>query len=230
MVQVVPHEQWTEYGIWGNPPPFTPGNAGIIVHHTVTRITSDPKADARTVERVTYNRGSFSAVPYSYLLHPSGMVFEGRGSNYRNGANRNDKGGSLGNHNTVSLSMIGDYRTDQITAKQNASFWQLVDELIETGAVQASAEVLPHSALAYTECPSAALGQLSRPARPIPTIEIEEDGMQTLVSKTNGEAWVVAGNKARPIQDVQQWLDTFDGPVISANNMEHVIADLYEIS
>ena len=53
--------------------------------------------------------------------------------------------------------------------------------------------------------------------------------MQTLVSNSTGEAWVVAGNRARPISDVDQWLRTFDGPVLRAHNMEYVVSDLYEI-
>lgn len=226
-MNVIPHDAWTALGVWGNPAPFTPANAGVVVHHTVTGITSDPVADVRTVERVTYNRGSFAAIPYSYLIHPTGAVFEGRGATYRNGANRNDKGGPYQNSNTVSVSLIGDYRTDPVTPAMKDSFWRLVRELELSGSTLPGAALMPHSALAYTECPSGAFDQLQEP---LPAVDIEEEQMQTLVSKTNGEAWVVAGNRARPIQDVQQWLDTFDGPVISANNMEHVVADLYDIS
>lgn len=222
-MNVIPHGAWSVYGVWGKPAPFTTGNAGIVVHHTVTGITSDPVADVQTVERVTYNRGSFAAIPYSYLIHPTGAVFEGRGTRYRNGANRNDKGGSYQNHNTVSISMIGDYRTDPVTSAMRSSFWQLVNQLKRSGATQESPALMPHSAVAYTECPSKAFDQLQQPTPP------NEDVMQTLVSKTSGQAWVTAGNRARPISNVQQWLATFDGPVIAADNMEHVVADLYEL-
>jgi len=224
---MIPHADWTRLGIWGDPARFRPGCTGIVVHHTVTKATHDPVADAQTVERVTFNRGTFAAVPYSYLLHPSGIVLGGRQTDYQNGANRNDRGGNYSNTNTVSLSLIGDYRTDQVTAKQRRAFWQLIDELKMTGAVTNDALVMPHSTVAYTECPSAAFDQLNLPT---PSLNLEEDQMQTLVSKTTGEAWVVAGNRARPLSDVDQWLATFDGPVISANNMEHVVKSLYDVT
>ena len=221
---MIPFTSWAVHGVWGKPAPFTGPAKGVVVHHTVTTITDDPIDDARFVEQVTYDRNVFAALPYSYLLHPDGTAFEGRGVSYQNGANRNDKGGQLSNSNTVSVALIGDYRTDLVTDRQRHAFDLLLGELYRSGDVVPNPVLTPHSALAYTECPAAALEQLLTPA-----LNDLEDAMQTLVSNSTGEAWVVAGNRARPISDVDQWLRTFDGPVLRAHNMEYVVSDLYEI-
>ena len=201
---------------------------GLVVHHSVTAITADPVADAQTVENVIYQRrfkSRFSMVAYSYLLHPDGTVFVGRGSAQRNGANRNQKGGPLNNSNTVSVCLIGDYRVDVVTDEQRRAFDGLVDELLHAG-VLAKRNTVAHSTLAYTLCPAAGFEQLE-----ITPVEDDDgdDEMVTCYDKLTGEAWVVADGKARPISDVDQWLATYEGPVRRANNMASVVADLYVI-
>jgi peptidoglycan hydrolase-like protein with peptidoglycan-binding domain len=143
--------------------------AGVVVHHSVTKPTLDAVADARFVEQIIYNRrfkARFSMVAYNWLIHPDGTIFEGRGHIWRNAANVNKKGGPLGNSDTVSVCMIGDYRTDVITDAERTSFWWLVQHLQEIKTVQRDPAVVPHSELAYTACPSGAMDGLNQSPGP----------------------------------------------------------------
>jgi hypothetical protein len=167
---VIRFEDWTLHGVWGSPPRFRGPAEGVVVHHSVTNAGSDAKAAARIVEHVIHRRGGFSMIAYSYLLHPDGTVFEGRGSDYRNGANRNDKGGRFANSNTVSVCCIGDYRTDRITQPQQQAFARLMSDLRRDGIITVDAELLAHRDLAYTQCPAGAYEQLL--TEPQPEIDI----------------------------------------------------------
>lgn len=226
-MRIVPFNQWTKLGQWWPTMRLKGEMGGIIVHHSVTKPTDNAAADARVVERIIYNRrfkSRFSMVAYSWLIHPDGSIFEGRGHLWRNGANTNKKGGSLSNSNTVSVCMIGDYRTDKITDVQRSAFWWLVQHLQGTGTVKPNPDIFPHSDLAWTACPSGAMDGLNQP---LP--EEEEDDMITCIDKLTNDAWVCSGTKARPLSDVTQWLATWEGPIRRANNMKHVIDDLYEV-
>ena len=204
-MEIVPFDKWTKLGQWWPTMRLKGEMSGIIVHHSVTKPTGDAAADARTVERIIYNRrfkSRFSMVAYSWLIHPDGSIFEGRGHLWRNGANTNKKGGSLSNSNTVSVCMIGDYRTDVITDVQRTSFWWLVQHLQGTRTVKTNPDIFPHSDLAWTACPSGAMDGLNQP---LP--EEEDDDMITCIDKLTNDAWVCSGTK-----------------------MKHVIDDLYEVT
>lgn len=230
-------DEWTVRGKWGVTSSFKPPAAAVVVHHSVTPVTDNAVRDAQTVEQVIYDRryqSGFAMVAYNYLLHPNGTVLEGRGpwgggKGWRNGANKNERGGSLSNTNTVSVCLIGDYRTDTVTSAQRASFRQLLSDLRRDGIVAVDSVVVPHSNLAYTECPSAGFDQLITSYPPV-TEDEEETDMVTLHDTTTGEAWVVAGNMARKLYDADGWLAQWEGPVRSHPNMRFVIGDLYTVA
>jgi hypothetical protein len=226
---MIEFDEWTARGVWGAPPPFRAPAAGVVVHHSVTRVTNDGFADAQTVENVIYQRGGFAMVAYSFLLHPDGTVFEGRGSRYRNGANRNDKGGLLENSNTVSVCCIGDYRTDRVTAAQQTAFSRLLSDLRRDGIVAVDAVLVPHGDLAYTACPANAYDELTGPSAPIYDDDDEVNDMLTLIDSTTNEGWVAAGNIARVLSDPDAWLATWEGPIRRHGNMRYVIGDLYDV-
>lgn len=226
-MRTVPFEDWTGLGQWFPCLSYKGKAEGIIVHHSVTKPTDNPFNDARVVERVIYDRrfeSRFGMIAYSYMIHPDGTIFEGRGLTYRNGANKNTKGGLLSNGNTVSVCMIGDYRRDKITDKQIAAFNWLRSDLIMRAGVIPSATVHPHSELSHTECPS-----LDVDVFDTTLLGEEEPEMMTCFDKLTNEAWVCGNGKARPITDVNQWMQTWEGPVAKANHMKHVVADLYDI-
>jgi hypothetical protein len=49
---------------------------GFWLHHSVTRSTADPIADARTVARIGVQR--FGRLSYSWLVHPDGTILQGQ--------------------------------------------------------------------------------------------------------------------------------------------------------
>ena len=229
-MRIVPFDEWTLRGRWGPTRRRQNPSAALVVHHTVTPVTSNAIADAQAVEDVIWSRrfsAGFTSVPYSWLLHPDGTMLASRGTVYRNGANKAARPGvTITNSNSMSVALIGNYETRSVTPQQRRSFDLLRAELADLGHLTNAANVVGHNAVAFTACPGHAVVQLLHPK---PDDTETEEQMETLVSKTTGEAWVTAGNRARPIRDVDQWLATFDGPVISAANMEHVVADLYEL-
>lgn len=233
---LIPFREWSKLGRWW-PTPARPAGAAaaVVVHHTVTATSRFPKQDAQHVERVIYGRrwsARFSSLPYNYLLHFDGTILEGRGVNYRNAANKATRPGvNLSNGNTLSVALIGDHRAgrDVVTPAQRRSFAWLTTQLAADGHLGNAASVTSHAALAFTECPAGGLDGLRIPATDA-DIGDDREIMHTIVSTTNGEAWVCAAGRARPISNVTQWLDTFTGPIIRADNMEHVVRDLYELT
>lgn len=186
MANVVPFADWTRRGKWGVTLPFRRPAKGVVVHHSVTRPVESPVQSARTVEEVTYRRGSFAMIPYSYLIHPpTGVILEGRHTKWRNGANKNQRGGSFNNGNTVSVCVIGDMRRDPVTGPLRTSFQWLLNDLERRGMVVSGAEVMPHSSLSYTECPAFDIADLLIPL----SGEGGEDGMKIINDTENKRMW-----------------------------------------
>lgn len=230
-MQIVSFGNWSIRGRWWPTSSLKKPASAIVIHHSVTKPTSSAIDDARKVEEIIYRRrikSRFAMIAYNWMIHPDGTVFEGRGNTYRNGANNNTRGGSISNHNSVSVCFIGDYRTNLLTEAQRRSFWSLAEHLGETGAVSNTNSVVPHSAVARTACPAEAYSSLGNPIFGGDTGE-EEEEMVTCIDKLSGDAWVVSSTKARKIQNVAQWMATWEGPVRRADNMQFVIKDLYEI-
>lgn len=230
-MRIIPFDEWTLRGRWGPTRRRQNPSAALVVHHTVTPVTGDPFHDAQAVEEVIWARrfsAGFTSVPYGWLLHPDGTLFSSRGTVYRNGANRATRPGvHLSNGNTMSVALIGNYLERSVTVQQRRSFDLLRRELEALGNLTNANNVVGHSALAMTACPGDAVGQLIRPKPNRP--DKKDDDMETLVSTTTGQVWAVAGNRARVISNPDRWLDTFTGPVIEADHMEHVVADLFTV-
>lgn len=194
MANVVPFNDWTKRGKWGITLPFRRPAKGVVVHHSVTRAVESPVQSARVVEEVTYRRGSFAMIPYSYLIHPpTGVILEGRHTKWRNGANKNTRGdSSLNNGDTVSVCMIADMRRDPVTDSMRASFQWLLTDLERRGKIVPNAEVVPHSHLSYTECPAFDIQDLFAPS----IGEGGEDGMKIIndiEAQRMWASWVLEG-------------------------------------
>jgi N-acetylmuramoyl-L-alanine amidase-like protein len=99
----------------------------VWCHHSVTSVTGNPMADMRQLQQVAFSR-KFSDVSYSYAIHPSGVVLEGRGLAVgAHTAGRNSK--------SFGVCLIGDYSKRVVTDAQVDSIRQLVAHLIERGAL-----------------------------------------------------------------------------------------------
>lgn len=138
-------------GDWDSSVDFPSGNVQrpvkkVFLHHTVTKATDDPCADARTVERILDAR---SLDGYSYLVHPSGVVLEFAGSR---------RGEHTGGHNSTSyaFSFIGNYDQQQATLVQLVNTARCLNLMRLKGDVHrdlGKVEILPHAAVKATACP-----------------------------------------------------------------------------
>lgn len=189
MPSVVAFQSWTRRGRWRVTLPFRGPAKGVVVHHSVTRPLESPVESARVVEEVTYRRGSFAMIPYSFLLHFDGTILEGRASKWRNGANRNDlRRLDLSNSNTVSVCIPGDMRRDKITDAQRTSFQWLLDNLTIRKVITPDAVVVPHNALANTACPSFDVAELLIPV----DVDVDgggEEGMKIINDTEHKRMW-----------------------------------------
>ncbi len=119
-----------------------PSNTADI-HHTVTQVTGDSRADARAVQRAAFARG-FADTSYHYLIHPiTGEIFEGRKSD-RLGAH-ND----VGNRNRVAygIAFIGNTTTQVPNDKAASALEWLLNFL---GVLRS--QIYPHSHWKATQC------------------------------------------------------------------------------
>lgn len=99
----------------------------LWLHHSVTGVTEDPSADMRFLQRIAFSR-KFSDISYSWAVHTSGMVLEGRGTNV--GAHTAGR-----NSTSFGVVLIGDYTRRVVTDAQVDSVRQLVAALIAQGAL-----------------------------------------------------------------------------------------------
>lgn len=116
----------------------------VFLHHTVTRVTSDPCADARAVAAVGTAR--FGRLSYSYLIHPSGVILEGMGE--RIGAHTAGY-----NSSSLALAFIGNLENTKPTNDAIASACWLLWVLRAFGGTKRTFDVVPHRAVSATACP-----------------------------------------------------------------------------
>ena len=173
----------------------------VFVHHSVTKATTNPLYDAQVIDRIAVGRGD-NGIAYSYLVHPSGTVIEGRGR-YKGAHTASDKPpGSPGklyglNGVGVGICFIGNFEAgDRLTDAAVESFRLLVASLQGQGIVAASPSIEPHREVFSSACPGrfvmerlAALKApaSSSPVEPLPgsfqegdTMFIEQKGKKPL--------------------------------------------------
>jgi hypothetical protein len=94
---------------WGMPGPLGPKMAssrGLWLHHSVTRATSNPKADATQIARIGIQR--FGRLSYSFIVHPDGTILEGQNGHV--GAHTRGQ-----NSTTQAICCVGNFETDVVT-------------------------------------------------------------------------------------------------------------------
>jgi len=119
----------------------------VFLHHTVTPVSSDSKADMR---RVT-NYNSYVDVPYNVVVHPNGDIFTGR---YLNGMPA--LGAHTGGHNSTSLGIALIGRYDQgvaPSAEALASIARVLNAFGQQGFITKTFRLKSHSDAPYaTAC------------------------------------------------------------------------------
>lgn len=150
---IVPRPDWDSDADY--PTRKMPRPVSIVrIHHTVTRATKNPCADARTVERVLDQRGLDG---YNFLAHPSGVMLELAGDR----VGEHTKGHNL---DSYAYSLIGNYDRDQPTFIQLINIARCINLQRLDGQLVAdlgAIDIVPHRATSATACPGANLVQPS---------------------------------------------------------------------
>lgn len=146
---------------WGHTLPLGPAMTlparESWVHHSVTiadddgdlLATEDVVADMLEIERV--GRARFGRFPYSWCIHPSGVIGEGAGFNI---------GAHTANHNSTSFGIcaIGDYSTAAPPERMLRAYAVLLAVLEDEGAIVAGTHPTGgHRDTKATGCPGDAL-------------------------------------------------------------------------
>jgi N-acetylmuramoyl-L-alanine amidase len=140
---------------------------GVTFHQTVTRATSDPAADMRTIERIGVQR--FGRFSYCYAIHPSGVVGEGAGLTV---------GAHTAGHNSTRIGVVFiKMDDDPLTPAAETAAVNLLRWLAATGALHQGYDTDGHRDYKATACPSDAIydhidaihaAALAGPTRPTP--------------------------------------------------------------
>jgi hypothetical protein len=142
--RVVPRSEWG-----ASPPksvaPMSSTTNGLFVHHTVAGApvtVAGEKAEMRNLQRIAWGRG-FQDISYSFIVFPSGRIYEGRGLNVA--------GAHTAGFNSTSyaVSAAGNYDTNRPTNEMVAAIrWLRRDYLKLAGK-----PLRPHRAVYSTACP-----------------------------------------------------------------------------
>lgn len=146
--QVIPLSMWGGVPAWlGDETMSRPATNGLFIHHTVTKPTADPCADARTVQHDLHARG---LTGYSWLVHQSGVILA---------LNETRIGQHTTGHNSTSFgiaAMLDDPAIPVAPAVLEAvtkGISQMALVLKRFGWLNAKSPVRPHSAVEATACP-----------------------------------------------------------------------------
>ena len=189
----------------------------VFIHHSVTEVTDDPYADARSVEAVGLQRfGQFS---YSYLIHPrDGEILEGCG--LMRGAHTAQR-----NSTSFGICWVGNYQERAPKVQQvDATRW-LIAWLTSAGHLIPGADILPHRDVYATACPGSKVVAL------LNVIRLPWEGPMAAddPNRQNSNAPIV-GMAATPTGK-GYWLVAADGGVFSfgdapfLGNVEYVLPD-----
>lgn len=137
---------------WGAPAPkralqAMPGSivSDVFLHHTVTSVTSDPRADMR---RVT-DYGEYSDVPYTDLVHPLGVALQGR---YLNGRPALGAHTSKNNSTSLGVAAIGNYVGEIPNALMIEAIARVIERWVRNGWLTPIFRLRSHSEVYQTAC------------------------------------------------------------------------------
>jgi hypothetical protein len=91
---------------------------GLVVHHSVTRVTASAVADAKVIANIGIGR--FGRMSYSFVVHPDGTILEGQNGHV---------GAHTKGHNSTmqAVCAVGNYETAQPTVEMLDAIRWLVD-------------------------------------------------------------------------------------------------------
>lgn len=140
---------WTEHHVALDDCDWKSGTTPRRIHHTAgpqpkrNRVREE-KQLLRDTEDFHINTRGYRAIAYSYLIMPSGRVYEGRGFQ-KQGAH------TLGHNLDIGICFPGNYEHDRLTKRQLVAYRMLAARLRLKGARVGKA--YPHSDTFSTSCP-----------------------------------------------------------------------------
>lgn len=139
-----------EAGLANPKKPLSPASrqrALLFLHHSVTRVTPDPRADWRRVQAAAFSRG-FGDISYTWGVHPNGTVLEGR-SPATAGAHTEGY-----NSTAHAICLIGNYDTEyHPTDAVIAAVQNLRVHLVNAGFLTSAHDFRYHRQVKATDCP-----------------------------------------------------------------------------
>ncbi len=225
--KVVPFESWTIRGRWWPTMKRRQQSIAAVIHHSVTDTTGRTGlAQVQQIEEIIYRRrirSRFSMVAYSFLVDTTGVIYEGRGTKFRNGANNDSLRSGFGNAVTLSFCFAGNYHpgvagipTLQPTPGQLKPVGDLIAWLGLAGELSRTYEIVPHRYVHTTACPGDNLaneaiddlvrytqfpdsgGAVHPPLYPSPTSDLGDFDMR-YVQDTNGDVWLIGAGWHRDV-------------------------------
>lgn len=147
--KVIPRSAWGAGAPHSAPRGMANDSDGLFVHHTVAgapTTKAGEQAEMRNLQQIAWSRG-FNDISYSFIVFPSGRIYEGRGKGIE-GAH------TLGYNDTAyGAAAAGNYDTASPTNAMVKSFKWLRREYLKIG----SRPIRPHSSVYATACPGAKL-------------------------------------------------------------------------
>ena len=150
---------WSKRGVYGAPARFGGPVRYIVGHHAVTNTAGKTALQqVREVDDIIARRGGFAMFAYSFAVPTVGsQVYTGRGFHWQNGANRDPKGVGIGNYNSVSYVLPGNYEHDTPTDLQLELMARSIAAGVKAGHIAPDFIVVPHRQVHATACPGANL-------------------------------------------------------------------------
>jgi hypothetical protein len=142
--KVIPRESWnaSPAKAWRS---MTSTHDGVFIHHSVSAAPTTKageRAEMRNLQQIAFARG-FSDISYSFVVFPSGRVYEGRG--------KNTEGAHTSGYNDTAygLCAAGNYEGAKPTTALVKSLRWLRRKHLKLG----NRPCRPHQAVYSTACP-----------------------------------------------------------------------------
>lgn len=149
-MRAVGRDQWGSQGVSCSARTDWPAQQGLVVHHSASvqhKDHADCPAAVRAIERthLGHPAENYCAIAYNWLVCAHGVIFEGRGWEYRSGAN----GSGSSNQKYVSACVLGNSPQPELPIA--TALRAIRKELLARQAM--ASRVIPHSAIKATACP-----------------------------------------------------------------------------
>lgn len=145
-------------------PSWTSAPTDVYVHHTADSgprkaTVLEEHAYLRRIEAFHVNTRGYKALGYSYIIMPSGRVYEGRGWNKKGAHTLDpkdaDRDGDLVENDDIGICFAGTFTSKPPTRRAKSAYWLLRARLKLRGA--RIDRTYPHRAAFATSCPGSAI-------------------------------------------------------------------------